>query len=473
MHTTYRAATYKVFPRIITGLGGYPPEIYYLLGHMANFILPKHSHILFNTQCMKNWIKWTGSTLVAMGIISLMFICITQCPAQSFELINQYPYVVTEIKYDSFGNEFVIRQQGSLTENGDTIKILPVKFVNESGLISFTFAPNGFFLHLTSPDNAQRIIEYDTISGTLDTILTVPYTNPLATIHRGGSVIYSEIDSIPTLLASFGDGSISMSAQNLDDFRGKLIKIPQMSDSTWGFGEIVLFGLRNPYRFDYNLETGQGFITDVGSNVAEEVNNFRPEYSLLNLMWPCAEGDSILIDLDSCGGYAISYPEYTYSQAPPRAIIGGCFWNTNYYFCDAYSGIGGSLDTLWNYTEFPILFPIGVTSMTTNNLNELIVSTYNGGIYKYHEGPLSIDEEIPQENGVDKRGIVVDGKWISWGPKLVGKLYIYSIEGKVVYVTNLAGEEYFQLADLPQGFYIIAVYTDRGLEYSHTFVNIR
>lgn len=371
---------------------------------------------------MKNWLKNIRWDLVAGYIIgfiigTLLFQSIAHC--QSFELINQHPWVVTSIKYDGAGNEYVSRQQGSLTKNGDTIKVFQVKFVNESGLIDFDFAPNGFFLHLTSPDNAQRIIEYDTTAGALDTILEVYYNTPLATIHRGGSVIYN--DSV--LYCSFGDGANPMSAQNLDDFRGKLIKIPQMSDSTWGFGEIVLFGLRNPYRFDYNPETGQGFITDVGNDVAEEVNNFRPEYSLLNLGWPCYENDSILIDPDSCGGYAFSFPEFAYSQPQPRAIIGGCFWGGNYYFTDHFSGWGGYLDSSWVFHEFPIIFPAHVTSMTVNPVtNTLVVSTYEGNVYEYHEPPLSIDT-VPEDE---------EPSYINYWLKKYGNVYI-TLDGKVLY----------------------------------------
>lgn len=369
---------------------------------------------------MKNWKPFIPYIIVYLiTLFGLFGVGINACHGQSFELINQYPWVVTSIKYDGAGNEYISRQQGSLTKNGDTLKVFQVKFVNESGLIDFDFAPNGFFLHLTSPDNAQRIIEYDTTAGTLDTILTVPYLPLNATIHRGGSVIYSEIDSIPTLLASFGDGSISMSAQDIFDYRGKLIKI-NLNTMT---SEVVLFGLRNPYRFDYDSEKIEGFITDVGNNVAEEVNYFKPEYSLLNLGWPCYENDSILIDPDSCGGYAFSFPEFAYSQPQPRAIIGGCFWEGNYYFTDHFSGWGGYLDSSWVFHEFPILFPAHVTSMTVNPVtNTLVVSTYEGNIYEYHEPPLSIDT-VPEDE---------EPPYINYWLKKYGNVYI-TLDGKVLY----------------------------------------
>lgn len=421
-------------------------------------------------------LQWIWQTLL------LIFAIFGETKAQSFELINQYPFVTTSIKYDSAGNEFVSRQQGSVTKNGDTIRILPVMFRDECGLLDFDFTPNGFVFHLSGKDSTQMILMYDTIAGTLDTVLSVPYKNPFTDNHRGGSVVYGEINGNPTLFASFGEGTIANAAQDLNDYRGKLVIIPQMQDSTWGFGEICLFGLRNPYRFSFRPGTNEGFITDVGSNVAEEVNYFTSDYSFLNLGWPCWENDSLLVDPDDvdslCGGYAFSFPEYSYSQAQPRAIIGGCFWGGNYYFCDTYSGIGGYLDTLWNFTLLTndtgdtLYFPLGATTMTVNHLNELIVGTYNGNIYKYIEGPLSIDEEeISPETKY--KGIYLTNKRIAWENDLVGQMFIYSIEGRVVYTTDLKDQEYFEYVNLPNGMYIIAVYTDRGLEYSRTFINIR
>lgn len=439
---------------------------------------------------MKNWINKNKIALEELGVyivwyalpVIFLFIGISRCPAQSFELINQHPWVVTSIKYDSAGNEFVSRQQGSLTKNGDTIRILPVMFRDECGLLDFDFTPNGFVFHLSGKDSTQMILMYDTIEGTLDTVLSIPYKNPFTDNHRGGSVVYGEINGNPTLFASFGEGTIANAAQDLNDYRGKLVIIPQMQDSTWGFGEICLFGLRNPYRFSFRPGTNNGFITDVGSNVAEEVNYFTSDYSFLNLGWPCWENDSLLVDPDDvdslCGGYAFSFPEYSYSQAQPRAIIGGCFWGGNYYFCDTYSGIGGYLDTLWNFTLLTndtgdtLYFPLGATTMTVNHLNELIVGTYNGNIYKYIEGPLSIDEEeIFPETAI--RGIQIDSKYISWDTELVGKMYIYSYTGMVIHAQDLGEGGFYSLQNLPNGFYVIAVYTDRGLEYSRTFINIR
>lgn len=425
---------------------------------------------LYWLRCTPDGLTWqliVGS-IVTIIVLSSLF---NTCNAQSFVQTGSYPYVVTSVKYDSSGNEYVARQQGFFYKNGVILRVLPVMVRDECGLIDFDFIPNGFVFHMSGKDSTQQIVLYDTIAGTLDTLLSVPYKNPFTDNHRGGSVIY--IDSI--IYCSFGYGAVGAHAQNLDDYRGKLLKIDLATMSI----DIVLFGLRNPYRFDFDPEHNEGYLTDVGSNIAEEVNYFTGNYSLLNLGWPCYEGDSLLVDtedLDSlCGGYAFSFPEYSYSQTLPRSIIGGTFWNGKYYFTDHFTGVGGSIyvDTAFHFEQFPITFPVYVTSMTTNLQNELVLSTFGGKIYKYMEPPLSIDDDEDPIADTELKGIYIGRQRIAWERDLVGQLVIYSVDGRVAFTTDLTNQEYFEYTDLPPGFYVITVYTNRGLEYSKAFVNIQ
>jgi hypothetical protein len=396
-------------------------------------------------------------------------------PAQSFQQVSDYPYVVTQVKYDAEGNEYVIRQQGSLTKNGDTIRVFPVQFTNECGLVGFDLYEDGFFLHISGQDSVQRVIRYDTTANTLDTIVEVPYKDPFSNRHRGGGVAVQ--DSI--LYCSFGYGFNYEDAQDLGDYRGKLLKINLNTMVI----DIVAHGLRNPFRFDFNWELNEGFVADVGSNIAEEINYFTGDYSLLNMGWPCREGDSLLIDPDTlCDGYSYSSPEFIYSQNPRRSITGGCFFQGNYYFADYVSGFGGYLDSNWDFHQLPIppgdtaalKFPKDVTSMAVNPVtNTLRVSTLGGNIYEYLDAPLGIDDDTVPPKGTLMKGIYCYNGGITWEDGLVGTLRVFSLEGRVVYSVNLLQEEGFWFEDLPPGFYILAVYTARGIQYSKAFVKIR
>lgn len=336
-------------------------------------------------------IRWDLIGWFAAGFIIMQLFTCVELKAQTFQQVGDYPYVVTQVKYDSSGNEYVIRQQGSIHKNGDTLRVFPVQFVNECGLVGFELYPNGFFLHISGQDSVQRVIRYDTLLNELDTIVEVPYKTPFSSRHRGGGVFLQ--DSL--LYCSFGYGAFGPDAQDLTDYRGKLIKINLNTTVT----DIVAFGLRNPYRFDFNPSRNEGFISDPGTNISEEVNYFTGYYSLLNMGWPCYEDTILLLDPDTlCSGYSYSFPEYSYNQNPHRSIIGGCFFGDNYYFTDYHTGFGGYLDTNWVFHQLPIPFPEGVTSMAINPVtNTLRVSTWDGNIFEYLEPPLSINEEVEEE----------------------------------------------------------------------------
>ena len=349
--------------------------------------------------------------------------------AQSFTQIGSYPFGVTQVKYDSAGNEYVIRQQGELLKNHKLIKSFPVMFRDECGLIGFDFAPGGFVLHLSGEDSIQRILYFDTGQHEIDTILEVPYNVIFGSINRWGGIYYGN----STLYCSFGVGNMDTDAQDLDSFRGKLIKIPRISDG-WGSAEIVEYGLRNPYRFSFN--GGSGFITDSGNYDSEEVNYVTENYSLANQGWPCYDNTVQLIIPDTvCDGYALSFPEYSYTQAEPRAIIGGCFFNGNYYFADHYSGFGGYLDTDWTFHELTIPFPKYVTSMAVNT-NTLMLSTWTGEIYQFDE--IAVNTPSPDDAADNDLSVSV-----------------YNIQGQLI-TRGILGDE----IELLPGIYILVI-TDR------------
>lgn len=350
----------------------------------------------------------------------------------SFTQIGTVPFVCTDISFDTEGNMWLTRQQGPLLKNYVVVDSFPVQFVNECGLVGLYMYGGYAYLHISGQDSVQRVIRYDTAMETMDTLVEVPYTNPFGSRHRGGGIFVK--DSI--MYCSFGYGVLPEDAQNIEDWRGKLLKVNLNSMYT----EIVLLGLRNPYRFDFDPIEGAGFVADVGSAVAEEVNYFTENYSLLNCGWPCFEGDSQLLDPDTlCTGYAYSFPEYMYTQTLPRAIIGGVFFNGNWYFTDHYTGKGGYIDSSWVYHELPIPFPQFVTGMAVDpSTQKLNVCTWAGKIYELNEGPLSIPEDQDTIKPKPEERILYDNPYwqMGWGFRYwdtVGRGYIKPPVGMVFY----------------------------------------
>ena len=129
-----------------------------------------------------------------------------------------------------------------------------------------------------------------------------PYRN-----HNGGHLV---VDAQGRLLIGFGDGGLwedpHDNAQDLGTWLGAILRIDPRGDAPSGIpaenpfvgdpkalDEILLWGLRNPWRFALDPTTGDLWIADVGQNTVEEVTRIpAADIDLgLNLGWPAFEGD--------------------------------------------------------------------------------------------------------------------------------------------------------------------------------------
>jgi glucose/arabinose dehydrogenase len=167
----------------------------------------------------------------------------------------------------------------------------------ERGLLGLTFSPDGtkMYVHYTNKDGDTRVDEYAMSGNTADAgsrrqLLALP--QPQAN-HNGG-----ELDFGPDglLYLGLGDGggrgdsgsghAPGGNGQSLDTMLGKILRInPTPSDGRQytippdnpfanggGLPEIWAYGLRNPWRFTWDRETGNMWIADVGQNAWEEVD---------------------------------------------------------------------------------------------------------------------------------------------------------------------------------------------------------
>jgi hypothetical protein len=317
--------------------------------------------------------------LLCLLLAAVILMC-GDAKGQTFVQSYNLPYVTTSIKFKD-GSIYYTTQQGVLGKDSDTIRVFPVMFQQECGLIDFDFVPEGYILHISSTDSTQKILRYDTLFGIVDTLLSVPYKLPFSNRHRGGSVIYQ--DGI--IYCSFGYGANLNHAQDFNTLRGKLVKLDNTGPS------ILAYGLRNPFRF--TIDWPDFWIADVGGQLMEEVNYFNFETdTLVNYGWPCWEGSTEHID--TCG--SVSYPVYEYAHNGPASITGGCMYEQYYYWSDYRTGEGGKIDSLgFNY---PLEMIPDVTSIAVNPVtNKLNLATWDGDVFEMEELPLSIDTIQPDE----------------------------------------------------------------------------
>lgn len=270
------------------------------------------------------------------------------------------PIVLTHAPNDA-GRVFVAEKRGVIRVVRDG-ELLPTAFLNisslissfgERGLLGLAFSPNydddgWFFVHYTNNSGNTVIARYSVSStdpnvadpDSAQIILTQvqPFSN-----HNGGWIDFGPHDDM--LYIALGDGGSGGdpqgNGQRLTTLLGKILRIDVLgvpdpgleyaipADNPFvGTGnaeEIWAYGLRNPWRNDFDPMTGDLYIADVGQGAREEVN-FQPGDSEggENYGWKCREGDLCFSTSapcpSSCTINPFVDPVITYDHGP----TGGC-----------------------------------------------------------------------------------------------------------------------------------------------------
>ena len=225
---------------------------------------------------------------------------------------------------------------------------LSVSTSSEQGLLGMAFHPdydsNGyFFINYTNTSGTTVVARYQVSSnpniansGSATTVLTIsqPYSN-----HNGGMISFGP-DGY--LYIGTGDGGSGGDPGNraqdiTGQLLGKMLRIDVDSlpysipaDNPFvgvsGDDEIWAYGVRNPWRFSFDRDTGDMYIADVGQNAYEEVD-VQPANSVggENYGWRCYEGDHAYNTSGCPGSGTMVFPVHEYSQggSPYRCSITG------------------------------------------------------------------------------------------------------------------------------------------------------
>ncbi len=167
--------------------------------------------------------------------------------------------------------------------------------------------------------------------------------------HQGGALHFGRDGK---LYIAIGEQTAREPAQRLDTFQGKLLRInrdgsipednPFSTKAKGKYRAIWAIGLRNPFTFAVQPETGRIFINDVGDNKWEEIDE---GFAGANYGWPETEG--------ATGDRRFRGPIHTY---PVASIAGGAFcprgrgtgfppeYRGRYFFMDFVHGWIKALD---------------------------------------------------------------------------------------------------------------------------------
>jgi glucose/arabinose dehydrogenase len=212
---------------------------------------------------------------------------------------------------------------------------------SEQGLLGLAFSPDGGLLYLNYTDlnGDTRIHEFTMRDEGVDPasrreVLTVdqPYSN-----HNGGHLAFGPDGYLYVGLGDGGSGGDPEdNAQDLGTLLGKMLRIDPQPGNGRGYRippdnpfvgrdgarpEIWAFGLRNPWRYSFDSDTGDLWIGDVGQDAREEIDvQAGLSAGGENYGWDAFEGSLPFeppFPPDTVG------PVYDYGRARGGTVIGG------------------------------------------------------------------------------------------------------------------------------------------------------
>ena len=324
---------------------------------------------------------------------------------------------------------FVVQQNGViLILQGDEPLAPPfldigalVTFSGEQGLLGLAFHPeyatNGhFFVYYTDTNGDNRVVRY-TVSGDPDVadaasdtlVLHIPH--PDFGNHNGGMLAFGPDGMLYIAPGDGGGGGDpDENAQDLGVLLGKMLRIgvdalPYTIPTDNPFvgtagarGEIWAYGLRNPWRFSFDRETGDLYIGDVGQGSWEEVNaQAAASGGGENYGWDIMEGTHCFEPMVGCDMTDLVLPVVEYANDGSTCAVTGGYvyrgsavtsWIGHYLYADFCDGFvrsfryegGVAIDERDWTTDLAGLSQ--VSSFGEDAAGELYITTLGGNIYR-------------------------------------------------------------------------------------------
>jgi glucose/arabinose dehydrogenase len=326
---------------------------------------------------------------------------------------------------DGSGRLFVLEQSGVIrVVNGGQIEPTPFLDIsdrvgsrgNEQGLLGIAFHPNysqnGFFFLDYTDTNGNTVIarftappgnNSDPSSEKVILQIKQPFPN-----HNGGQIVFGPDHYLWIGMGDGGSqGDPNNNAQSVNALLGKILRIdvdhgslyaiPKDNPFATGGGrpEIYAYGLRNPWRFSIDSETGDLFVADVGQNSWEEIDYLPAGYNgqAPNFGWNRREGLHPYNDSDGADMTGLIDPIFEYGHDQGCSVTGGFVYrgknlpafNGIYLFADYCSGIvWGLIRSSSNTWEGQILFNTGygITSFGEDQNGEIYLLDQKTGLYR-------------------------------------------------------------------------------------------
>ncbi|MDR2235130.1 MAG: PQQ-dependent sugar dehydrogenase [Chryseobacterium sp.] len=371
--------------------------------------------------------------LFTLGIFSSLIV-----NSQSINLEEFASGLTSPVEITNAGDTrlFVVQQNGIIKiiqPNGtaNTADFLNINskilFGGERGLLGLAFHPqytsNGYFFVYYNNTAGNIIVARYSVNPTNPDIADPASEKILLNIpkpfdnHNGGSIHFAPDGNLWIVTGDGGSGGDpNNNAQNKNSLLGKMLRIdvnatgpynipagnPFAGAGVDGADEIWAYGLRNAWKFSFDLTTGNAMIADVGQGAIEEINQVLISQAGINYGWRCYEGNNAYNTVGCPGMATMTFPVAVYDHSGGKcSVTGGYVYRGTQYpslqgkyfladYCSQQIGILNADNSIvWTSPSSGNSF----STFGQDAQKELYVAAVNSGkIFKITTGTLSTEE---------------------------------------------------------------------------------
>lgn len=350
----------------------------------------------------------------------------------SLQIVEAFPFLEfdrpVDLQNNGGDNLFLVEQRGVIqvfhndpsTETADIfldIQSIVDNQGNEEGLLGLSFHPdflqNGYFyVNYTTSLGTTRISRFEvdtqnpTVADPSSELVLLEFSQPFGN-HNGGQLTFGPDGYLYIAVGDGGSGGDPQGhGQNTSTFLGSILRIdvdnpsgnlyygipannPFAGNQSGFREEIFAYGLRNPWRMSFDVDTGLLWAGDVGQNEFEEINVIKNGG---NYGWKIMEGADCFQNA-GCEQLGLIEPTYHYGHDNGNAsITGGVVYRGSianlvgwYVYADYSSGRIWALESSSTDPDNQLLFDSNhrITSFGTDHLHELYYCSQDGKIYKF------------------------------------------------------------------------------------------
>ncbi|ASK28644.1 cadherin [Chryseobacterium sp. T16E-39] len=408
---------------------------------------------------------------------------------------------------------FAVQQNGIIKIIQPTGTINATNFLNisskvlyggERGLLGLAFhqqySTNGyFFVYYNATSTGNITVARYTVSSSDPNVANPASEKIILNIpkpfdnHNGGSIHFAPDGNLWIVTGDGGSGGDpNNNSQNKNVLLGKMLRIDINSTNAYnipadnpfvgvdGADEVWAYGLRNAWKFSFDLTTGNAMIADVGQGQIEEINRNPISTAGINYGWRCYEGNTAYNTNGCASSSTMTFPVAVYNHSGGRcSITGGYVYRGNLYpalqgkyffadYCSDQIGILSPDNSITWSTAYP---GNGFSSFGQDNQKGLYVAAVNSGkIYKITSGTLSTQEN----NNLSKIKIYPNPAskkvFISGLKNQNFSTEIISPEGRVLDQMKINSDNSIDISKLPAGVYYINIKSGELKSYSQKLI---